>query len=372
MTVTNSRTASDPVEDVVVIGAGVAGLTAAYELRAHSPLVLEADDIIGGRVRTVDVEGVPMNLGAEYWVNAPGDPYPRGLLAEIGVELTSRMDDGRGGLVIGGQHIAATSADELADGLGFSAAARDDLVRTSGRVAATIDRLWTSADGAQLGAELMTTSAADWLGTVDPAVRRLYDDLAMITPGSALDHLHALSFIVLIPSIGGTAGHQWGAEVILGGSARLAQALASRGSRPPVLGAHVVDVSAADEVSGPTAGARVRYFRDGELHAVTARHVIVATPASVAAAMCRTLPDWKLGALREVSYAAWSSVDVVAEFDDPVSWASSGTIPFLDGPVSLLLNNGPIGDDRTLAVRLLTGGVRAEPYFDSGIERLQA
>ncbi|MFN2547984.1 MAG: flavin monoamine oxidase family protein [Myxococcales bacterium] len=56
--------------DVVVIGAGVAGLAAARALKraGHRVLVLEARDRIGGRVHTVRREGwqVPIEAGAEF------------------------------------------------------------------------------------------------------------------------------------------------------------------------------------------------------------------------------------------------------------------------------------------------------------------
>ncbi len=40
---------------MIVVGAGVAGLSAAGELRRHGCEVLEARDRIGGRVRTVEL-----------------------------------------------------------------------------------------------------------------------------------------------------------------------------------------------------------------------------------------------------------------------------------------------------------------------------
>jgi len=52
--------------DVLVIGAGVAGLAAAreLELRGHRPVVLEARDRIGGRVHTLRPRGWPMPVEA--------------------------------------------------------------------------------------------------------------------------------------------------------------------------------------------------------------------------------------------------------------------------------------------------------------------
>jgi phytoene dehydrogenase-like protein len=56
--------------DVVVVGAGFAGLTAARELsrRGHSVLVVEARDRIGGRTWTTERFGRTLELGGT-WVH---------------------------------------------------------------------------------------------------------------------------------------------------------------------------------------------------------------------------------------------------------------------------------------------------------------
>ena len=65
-----------PVERVLVVGAGIAGLTAANAL-THAGVecvVLEARDRIGGRLHTVDVGGSPVDLGGS-WIHMPdGNP----------------------------------------------------------------------------------------------------------------------------------------------------------------------------------------------------------------------------------------------------------------------------------------------------------
>src|SRR5690348_16729429 len=65
-----------PVERVVVVGAGIAGLTVANAL-AHAGVeyvVLEARDRIGGRLHTVDLAGSPVDLGGS-WIHMPtGNP----------------------------------------------------------------------------------------------------------------------------------------------------------------------------------------------------------------------------------------------------------------------------------------------------------
>jgi polyamine oxidase len=65
-----------PVERVVVVGAGIAGLTVANAL-THAGVdcvVLEARDRIGGRLHTADLAGSPVDLGAS-WIHMPvGNP----------------------------------------------------------------------------------------------------------------------------------------------------------------------------------------------------------------------------------------------------------------------------------------------------------
>ena len=65
-----------PVDRVVVVGAGIAGLAAAARLRRAGVacVVLEARDRIGGRLHTIDLAGTPVDLGGS-WIHHPvGNP----------------------------------------------------------------------------------------------------------------------------------------------------------------------------------------------------------------------------------------------------------------------------------------------------------
>jgi monoamine oxidase len=82
------------VYDVVVVGAGAAGLSAAAEIAAGgaSVLILEARDRIGGRIWTRSEPGlaVPVELGAEF-VHGHA-PATRALLASIGKTVIETTD----------------------------------------------------------------------------------------------------------------------------------------------------------------------------------------------------------------------------------------------------------------------------------------
>jgi NADPH-dependent 2,4-dienoyl-CoA reductase/sulfur reductase-like enzyme len=65
-----------PVERVVIVGAGIAGLSVANALANAGVecLVLEARDRIGGRLHTIDLAGHRVDLGAS-WIHMPlGNP----------------------------------------------------------------------------------------------------------------------------------------------------------------------------------------------------------------------------------------------------------------------------------------------------------
>jgi monoamine oxidase len=67
------------VYDTVIIGAGAAGITAAYELirRGQSVRILEASSVWGGRVRKIDdsFAGFPLDIGAG-WIHENDDGGP--------------------------------------------------------------------------------------------------------------------------------------------------------------------------------------------------------------------------------------------------------------------------------------------------------
>jgi monoamine oxidase len=107
--------------EVLIVGAGLSGLAAARAVldAGREPLVLEADDRVGGRILTEVVDGVPLELGAQ-WI---GDTHVRmeALAADLGVEIYDQFEDGEttyefGGEILRGDAFHVRHAAEL-DGL---------------------------------------------------------------------------------------------------------------------------------------------------------------------------------------------------------------------------------------------------------------
>ena len=89
--------------DVIIVGTGLSGMIAAPKVldAGLEPLVLEADERVGGRILTEEViPGVPIELGAQ-WI---GDTHERmfRLAAELGVQTYPQYDQGETTYELGG------------------------------------------------------------------------------------------------------------------------------------------------------------------------------------------------------------------------------------------------------------------------------
>lgn len=144
----------------MVVGAGLSGLYAAREvLRAgYQPLVLEANDRVGGRILSAEPEpGIHVELGAQ-WI---GDTHERmfALAAELGVDTYAQFDDGESSYELAGSGVLRESdfhrtyATEL-EGIERTLAQLDQM---SAQI--PLDAPWTAAHAPEWDAE----TAGAWL-----------------------------------------------------------------------------------------------------------------------------------------------------------------------------------------------------------------
>jgi len=106
--------------DVVVVGAGLAGLAAACELRDLDVLVIEKDDRTGGRVLTGEQHGAAYELGAVFACDHTALPCDLD-----GVDLLS--EDEPIGLFHDGKVYYGNTVDECISGIGISNAEKQGI-----------------------------------------------------------------------------------------------------------------------------------------------------------------------------------------------------------------------------------------------------
>jgi protoporphyrinogen/coproporphyrinogen III oxidase len=142
---------------VAVVGGGVSGLAAAHRLRtllgpAAEVVVLEQRSRVGGVLRTVDLAGVPYDVGAEAFLSRR--PEIRGLLDELGLSDAVVHPAGAAASVrAGGTTVPLPTGTLL--GVPTSGARLDDILTPAGTAAATAERgrplEWTAGGDVALG-----------------------------------------------------------------------------------------------------------------------------------------------------------------------------------------------------------------------------
>ena len=324
--------------EAVIVGAGIAGLTAGWALRDRKILVLEATDRVGGRLRSEPRGPYWLNLGAHLF-GGPGTLLDR-LVAEMGLE-TRPIPGNRMGLAFRGHVLASGRPETYPFRLPLSWRARLSFVRAG-------LRLRTAAKGhlraalpcpgespGQTRARLLAyrddETFAAYLGDLHPDVAAIFKPIAeRVTAEPAqisAGYGAALFAMVWGDDQTGTARN------LIGGSALLPQALAHR------LGDRVVTGAAVQEVVQDGAGVRVRFQRQAAHHEVAADYAVVATPSHVTHRIVRDLPRDTAEALAWIPYGPFICGAFLTEETGPMPWDHIYAIAVVDKSFNMLFNH---------------------------------
>lgn len=294
--------------DAVVVGAGIAGLAAAWELRDRNIIVLEASDRAGGRIKSERRGRYWLNFGAHVFGGA-GTATGR-LIAQTGVEAVT-VPGILTAAALNGRVLAGSRVETYPFLLPLSFGERLALIRLGLRLRIAVNRYgqiarprpedtWQSRQGRIL-AHIGDRSFADYIGPlppeidaiVRPTIERSSGEPEDVAAGYGIGYFH----LVWDRSEGLSRN-------LIGGSSTLTESIATALGERVRLGCRV------EEVTGVDGGVLVRYTDGAETLEVRARFAVVATPAYVTRSILRDLPEDTQRALGEIVYGPY----VVAAF----------------------------------------------------------
>ena len=196
-----SKSRESTTVDVVVVGAGFSGLSAAERLVSLglSVMVLEGRDRVGGRVLTGEVAGVPVDFGGT-WVS-PRHTAIRDLAHRYGCTITPQFAVGRNSLWMDGRRRSYQGTIPPVSPLAMLNMARvqmalEKLVRSIDAEAA-----WES----QSAVELDSISFGYWLGQqrAGAVTRSLMNMVSRVQWGASPDDISMLAVLAYIRGAGG-------------------------------------------------------------------------------------------------------------------------------------------------------------------------
>ncbi|MFP5367711.1 MAG: FAD-dependent oxidoreductase, partial [Actinomycetes bacterium] len=286
------------MKDVVIVGAGLAGLSAAWRLRHWDTVVLESGDRVGGRIRS--------ERRGDYWLNWGGHVFAGSgsstdaLLNEVGV-MAVQIPGSLQGLSMNGKFIKKGHIATYPFRIPMSLAARVDTLRAGMKVVSGVAkytgvvRKRTGESGAMRQQRIYdfenSTSFQDFIGNLSEDAAALFKTTVTRSAGD-MDEISAgagIGYFSLVLGFG-----QGLSRGIVGGPSTLTESISV------ALGERVQLGAAVYEVVHKKDSVVVRYRQDGVDREVEARTVVLATTADVSHKIGVDLPEELRGALNQI------------------------------------------------------------------------
>jgi protoporphyrinogen/coproporphyrinogen III oxidase len=285
--------------DVVIVGGGVSGLTAAYRLRHRDFLLLEKEPHWGGNAYAMEYEGSVYATGSAFLAK---DEYAYAFSKEIGLEpLPVNSPDAS---IIHGELVLDTWGDGL-DKLPYTPTVRESFKK--------FKREMLAIDVEKRGKELFNTPFSDFMKGYPAELKQWWDNFGPSNWGATSGETAAGLAIEALQEMAEESRtddrYTWpgGLGAI---TKKLAEILQPKYKERMVTGATTVAVVSEKE------GVQITYMLGGELKTVAAKAVIMATPKFITRRIVDGLPDKQSEAMHQIRYIPYPVVNLI--FDKPV------------------------------------------------------
>src|SRR5262245_16939290 len=324
--------------EAVVVGGGIAVLTAGWTLRERKVLVLESTGRVGGRMRSEPRGPYWLNLGAHLF-GGPGTLMDR-LVKDTSLE-TRLIPGNRMGLAFRDRIVASGRPETYPFRLPLSWAARLSFIRAGLRLRTAAQQHVKAArprpgeTHAARRARVLShrddQTFAAYLGDLHPDVAAIFRAIAERVTAEP-EQISAGCGAALFALVWGD-DKSGAARNLIGGSELLPQALAHR------LGDRTQPGAAVDEVTASADGVQVRFTRRGAGTVISASYAIVATPAYVTRDIVRNLPRETADALDWIPYGPFIVGAFLTEEAGPMPWDHLYAVAVVDKSFNMLFNH---------------------------------
>jgi monoamine oxidase len=278
--------------DSVIVGAGIAGLTAAYKLRDKNILLLEQEDRFGGRVWSEKINDATYNIGTQY-LNEEDNSFIH-LVDELGIERITHD---------------ATTAASIVLYLNNQLYLKPSSL-LSWRIV---------LDGIRLLSNTYRKSKTFLLPSDDPRWQKLAkQNLAELQQGYSPEILAIVNSYLKGACVSKPERTSAGMGAVItmdifnadelafvkGGTQKITDAMVDKLDGKVMKGAGVIKVEENDGLVS------THFQKNGKEHIVKSKSAVMAVPPQIALDLMPQLPDWKKDALAKVDYGPITIVSV--------------------------------------------------------------
>ncbi len=285
--------------DIVIVGGGVSGLTAAYLLRHRDIFLLEKEPHWGGNAYLMEFQGNAYATGSAFIEKGESAAYP--FAKEIGLDpLPINCRDGS---IIKGEWVPETWGNGL-DKLPYPASVRDAFKKfRKEMLAINLEKRTT---------ELHNARFSDFMKDYPEEVKLWWDTFGPSNWGAVSEDTSAYVAIDNLQSIAGEQVPDYCTWP--GGLGAISKKLVD--ILQPKFAEHMQSGATTVAVVPDGREVQVTYMQGGELKTAAAKAVIMATPKFITQRIVQGLPEKQSDAMQQIRYIPYCVVNLI--FDKPV------------------------------------------------------